>query len=97
MKKITYFYIYVYLLIIGKKKYKELELAKLEFHIIRNSSLERSSTIEGQKKKKKKRALRSSFVFTTSLVSLIIVLHGTQVYQDQVTCGIFSKKKKNPR
>ena len=78
MKKITYFYVYVYLLTIGgKKKYKELELAKLEFHIRRNLSLVRSSTIE-----EKKRALRSSFVFTKNLnlVSSSIVLHGTQVY-----------------
>ena len=50
MKKITYFYVYVYLLTIGKKKYKELELAKLEFHIRRNLSLVRSSTIEEKKK-----------------------------------------------
>ena len=34
-----------------KKKYKELELTKLEFHITRNSSLVRSITIEGKKKK----------------------------------------------
>ena len=33
-----------------KKKYKELELAKLKFHIRRNSSLVRSSTIEEKKK-----------------------------------------------
>ena len=50
MKKITYYYVYVYLLINEKKKYKELELAKLEFHITRNSSLVSSSTIEEKKK-----------------------------------------------
>ena len=38
MKKITYFYVYVYLLIIKKK------------NITRNSSLICSSTIEGKKK-----------------------------------------------
>ena len=32
-----------------KKKYEELELTKLEFHITRNSSLVSSSTIEGKK------------------------------------------------
>ena len=76
---------------IGKKKYKELELTKLEFHITRNSSLGSSSTIEEEKK----RAIRSSFVFTknSSLVSSSIVLHGTRVYQARVSCGIFSKKK----
>ena len=76
---------------IGKKKYKELELTKLEFHITRNSSLGSSSTIEEEKK----RAIRSSFVFTknSSLVSTSIVLHGTRVYQARVSCGIFSKKK----
>ena len=74
-----------------KKKYKELELAKLKFHITRNSSLVSSSTIE----EKKKRALRSSLVFTKnlSLVSLSIVLHGTRVYQARVPCGISSIKK----
>ena len=36
---------------LGKKKYKELELAKLKFHIRRNSSLVHSSTIEEKKKK----------------------------------------------
>ena len=89
-KKITY--VYVYLLII-EKKYKKLELAKLEFHITRNSSLVSSITIE-----EKKRALRSSFVFTNklSLVSLSIVLHGTQVYQAWVPCGIFSIQKSTP-
>ena len=46
-KKITY--VYVYLLII-EKKYKKLELAKLEFHITRNSSLVSSSTIEEKKR-----------------------------------------------
>ena len=78
MKKITNFYVYVYLLIIEKKKYKELELNKLEFHITRNSSMGSSSTIEEEK-----RAIRSSFVFTknSSLESSSIVLHGTQVYQ----------------
>ena len=35
---------------IGKKKYKELELTKLEFHITRNSSLGSLSTIEEKKK-----------------------------------------------
>ena len=72
------------------KKYKELELTKLEFHITRNSSLVSPSTIE-----EKKRTLRSSFVFTknSSLVSSSIVLHGTRVYQARVSCGIFSKKK----
>ena len=35
-----------------KKKYKELEIAKLEFHITRNLSVVSSSTIEGKKKKK---------------------------------------------
>ena len=45
----TYFYVYVYLLI--KKKYKELKLTKLEFHITRNSSLVSSSNIEGEKKR----------------------------------------------
>ena len=58
----TYFYIYVYLLI--KKKYKELKLTKLEFHITRNSSLVSSSNIEG----KKREHLRLS-----------TVLHGTRV------------------
>ena len=73
-----------------KKKYEELELTKLEFHITRNPSLVSSSTIE-----EKKRPLRSSFVFTknSSLVSSSIVLHGTRVYQAQVPCGIFSIKK----
>ena len=33
-----------------KKKYKELELTKLDFHITRNSSLGSSSTIEEKKK-----------------------------------------------
>ena len=47
-----------------KRKYKELKLAKLEFHITRNSSLVSSSMIEG---KKKKSALHSSFVFTKHL------------------------------
>ena len=89
MKKITNFYVYVYLLIIEKKKYKELELNKLEFHITRNSSMGSSSTIEEEK-----RAIRSSFVFTknSSLVSSSIVLHGTQVYQAWVPYGIFSIK-----
>ena len=32
-----------------EKKYKELELAKLEFHITRNSSLGSSSIIEEKK------------------------------------------------
>ena len=70
-----------------KKKYKELELTKLDFHITRNSSLGSSSTIE-----EKKRAICSSFVFTknSSLVSSSIVLHGNQVYQAQVPCGITS-------
>ena len=36
-----------------KRKYKELKLAKLEFHITRNSSLVSSSMIEGKKKKKR--------------------------------------------
>ena len=73
-----------------EKKYKELELAKPEFHITRNSSLVSSSTIE-----EKKRTLSSSFVFTknSSLVSSSIVLHGTRVYQARVPCGIFSIKK----
>ena len=64
-----------------KKKYKEFKLTKLEFHITRNLSLVSLSTIEG--KKKKKRALHLSFVFTnnSSLVSSGIVLHGTRVYQ----------------
>ena len=35
---------------LSKKKYKELKLAKLEFHITRNSSLVSSSTIEEKKK-----------------------------------------------
>ena len=84
----TYFYVYVYFLIIKKKKkYEELELTKLEFHITRNSNLESSSTIE-----EKKRAICSSFVFTknSSLVSSSIVLHGNQVYQARVPCGITS-------
>ena len=34
-----------------EKKYKELELSKLEFHNTRNSSLGSSSTIEEKKKK----------------------------------------------
>ena len=73
-----------------EKKYKELELAKLEFHITRISSLVSSSTIE-----EKKRTLRSRFVFTknSSLVSSSIVLHGTRVYQARVPSGIFSIKK----
>ena len=33
----------------GKKKYNELNHAKLEFHITRNSSLESSSIIEEKK------------------------------------------------
>ena len=88
MKKITYYYVYVYLLINEKKKYKELELAKLEFHITRNSSLGSSSTIE----EKKKRSIHSSFVFTknSSLLSSSIVLRGTRVYQARVPCGITS-------
>ena len=49
-KKITYFYVYVCLLIIGGKKYKELEFSKLESHITRNSSLVSSSTIKERKK-----------------------------------------------
>ena len=78
-----------------KKKYEDLKLTKLKFHITRNPSLVSLSTIEGKKKKEKKRALRSSFVFTNklSLVSLSIVLHGTQVYQAWVPCGIFSVQK----
>ena len=70
-----------------EKKYKELELTKLEFHITRISSLVSSSTIE-----EKKRTLRSRFVFTknSSLVSSSIVLHGTRVYQARVPCGITS-------
>ena len=65
-----------------KKKYKELDLSKLEFYISRNSSFPSSSTIE--EKKEEKRAIHSSFVFTnnSSLVSSSIVLHGTRVYQD---------------
>ena len=49
-----------------------------------------SSTIEEEK-----RAIRSSFVFTknSSLVSSSIVLQETQVYQAQVSCGIFQQKK----
>ena len=97
-KKSTYFYVYVYLLITErkkkKKKYKELELTKLKFHITRTLSLGSSSTIE-----EKKRAICSIFVFTknSSLVNSSIVLHGTQVYQTRVPCGIFSTpKKKNP-
>ena len=60
-----------------ERKYKELELTKLEFHITRNSSMGSSSTIE----ENKKRAIRSSFVFTknSSLISSSILLHGTQV------------------
>ena len=74
-----------------KKNYKELKLSKLEFHITRNSSLVSSSTIE----ENKKRALRSSLVFTKnlSLISSSIVLYGTQVYQARVPCGISSIKK----
>ena len=66
-----------------EKKYKELELTKLEFHITRNSSLGSSSTIEEEKK----RAIRSSFVFTknSSLVSSSIVLHGTRVFKTWFT------------
>ena len=62
-----------------EKKYKELELSKLEFHNTRNSSLGSLSIIE-----EKKKAIHSSFVFTknSSLVSSSIVLHGTRVYQD---------------
>ena len=41
----------------GKKKYKELELTKLEFHITRNSSLGSSSTIEEEKKEQYARVL----------------------------------------
>ena len=93
MKKITYFYVYVYLWIIKKKKkmYKELKFSKHEFHITRNSSLVSSSTIE----ERKKRALRLSLVFTnnSSLISSRIVLHGTRVYQAHVPCGISSIKK----
>ena len=66
-----------------KKKYKELELTKLEFYITRNSSLGSSSTIEGQKK----RAIRTK---NLSLLSSSIVLHGTRVYQARVPCGITS-------
>ena len=84
MKKITYFCVFVYFLIIYIYiyvyiKYKELELNKLEFHITRNLSLVSLSNIEG----KKRRALCSSFVFTknSSLLSTSIVLHGTRVYQ----------------
>ena len=87
-KEIIYFYVYVYLLII-KKKYKELEHSKLEFHITRSLSLVNSGIIE-----EKKRALRSSFVFTknSGLVSSSIVLHGTRVL-----CSMwhFFKKKKS--
>ena len=74
-----------------KKKYKELELTKLKFHITRTLSLGSSSTIE-----EKKRAICSIFVFTknSSLVNSSIVLHGTQVYQTRVPCGIFSTPKK---
>ena len=57
MKKITYFYVYVYLLIIKKRKkvqesitlkfciYKELELAKLEYCVAWNLSLPSSSSM----------------------------------------------------
>ena len=71
-----------------KEKYKELKLSKLKFHITRNWSLVSSSTIE----EKKKKALRLSLVFTknSSLVSSSIVLHGNQVYQARVPCGITS-------
>ena len=40
-----------------EKKYKELELTKLEFHITRNSSLGSSSTIEEEKKEQYARVL----------------------------------------
>ena len=36
-----------------KKKYEDLKLTKLKFHITRNSSLVSLSTIEAKKKKKK--------------------------------------------
>ena len=89
-KLLIFIFIFICWLSKQKKKYKELELTKLKFHITRNPSLVSSSTIE-----EKKRPLRSSFVFTknSSLVSSNIVLHGTWVYQVQVSCGIFSIKK----
>ena len=40
-----------------EKKYKELELSKLEFHNTRNSSLGSSSTIEEEKKEQHARVL----------------------------------------
>ena len=70
-----------------KKKYKELELTKLDFHITRNSSLGSSSTIE---EKKKSNTLKFVFTKNSSLVSSSIVLHGNQVYQARVPCGITS-------
>ena len=66
------------------KKYKELELSKLEFHNTRNSSLGSLSTIE-EKKKQYTQVLylqRTRAYKNSSLVSLSIVLHGTRVYQD---------------
>ena len=55
MKKKNYLFLCLCLFVDDQeKKYKELELAKLEFHITRNSRLVSSSTIEGKKKKKSK-------------------------------------------
>ena len=60
----NYLFLCLCLFVDLKKKYKELELTKLEFHITRNSSLVSSSNIEG----KKREHLRLS-----------TMLHGTRV------------------
>ena len=71
--------------LLGKKKYKELELAKLEFHIRRNSSLVHSSTIE--EKKESITLELCIYKELKNLVSSSIVLHGTRVYHARVPCG----------
>ena len=76
--------------LLRKKKYKELELAKLEFHIRRNSSLVHSSTIE---EKKKSIILEFCIYKELELGKSSIVLHETRVYHARVPCGIFSPKK----
>ena len=79
-----------------KKKYKELELTKLEFHITRNSSFGSSSTIEEKKKKSNTlkfciyKELEHCVAWNSSLPSSSIVLNGTRVYQARVPCGITS-------
>ena len=73
-----------------KKKHMELKLAKLKFHITRNSSLGSLSTIE---EKKDNNTLKFVFTKNSSLGRLSIVLHGARGYQARVPCGIFSIKK----